>query len=178
VTKREELEAALAQAEAAREYLEAALAKAEAALVKTVTDAAKIDANWAEASAKVDKVRARCRQLRAALVDPDHSERITRSRDRLDTLIKQSGELSKPEATASTSSIQSRDHALRGENKRSQDESRRRKSIRRFINAFATSPRVRETIGLLALVLAYLQYYYFDVQLQIMSLPSPFAFPP
>lgn len=34
---------------------------------------------------------------------------------------------------------------------------------------------VKPTIGLLALVLAYLQYYYFDVQLQILSLPSNFA---
>ena len=34
---------------------------------------------------------------------------------------------------------------------------------------------VKQTIGLLALVLAYLQYYYFDIQLQILSLPSNFA---
>ena len=34
---------------------------------------------------------------------------------------------------------------------------------------------VKQTIGLLALVLAYLQYYYIDVQLQILSLPSNFA---
>jgi len=45
VIKREELEAALLQAEAAREYLEAALTEAEAGLVNTVTDASKIDAN-------------------------------------------------------------------------------------------------------------------------------------
>jgi hemerythrin-like domain-containing protein len=36
---------------------------------------------------------------------------------------------------------------------------------------------VKQTIGLLALVLAYLQYYYFDVQLQILSLPSVFPGP-
>jgi hemerythrin-like domain-containing protein len=34
---------------------------------------------------------------------------------------------------------------------------------------------VRQAIGLLALVLAYLQYHYFDVQLQLMSLPSNLA---
>jgi len=183
VTKREGLEAALAQAEAARQYLEAALAKAEAALVNTVTDAAKIDANRAEASAKVDKSRARCRELRAALVKPDHSEFITRSRERLNTLIEQSEEVSKREASASPPSIQSRDHALRGENKRSEDESRRRKLAHRFNMDFSArerSPRdalvrttlIRQTIGLLALVLSYLLYFHIDVQLQILRLPS------
>ena len=93
VTKGERIEDALAQAEAARERLEAALAEAEAALINTVSDAAKVDANWADANVKVEKARARCRQLRAALVDRDHSKRITRSRVRTDTGIKQSEEL-------------------------------------------------------------------------------------
>jgi hypothetical protein len=183
VTKREELQSALAEAEAAREYLEAALAKAEAALVNTVTDAAKIDANRTEANAKVDKARARCRQLRAALVDPDHSRHITRSRKRVDTLVKQSEELSKREAAASTPSIQSRDHDLRGENIRSQDESPRRKPIHRFEigfsgqepsprDALARSTLIRQTIELLGLVFAYLLYFHIDVQLQILRLPS------
>jgi hypothetical protein len=189
VTKREELETALAKAEAAREYLEAALAEAEAALVNSVTDSAKIDANRAEASTKVDKVRARCRQLHAALVDPDHSEFITRSRERMDTLASQAEELSKREATASPPWMQSRDHALRGENKRSEDESRRRKLVHRFKIGFSArerslryavknSPLVRQTIGLLALVLTYLLYFHIDVQLQIMRLPMIFVLPP
>ena len=176
MTKREELETALAQAEAAREYLEAALAEAQAALVNTVTDASKVDADWAEASAKVEKARARCRQLRAALINPEHSEFITRSRERLATLSKQSEELPKQEVAPTPPSIQSGDCALRGGNKRSQGESRRRQSIHRLLKGLATSPRVRETISLLALVLAYLQYYYFDVQLRIISLPSIFIF--
>lgn len=185
VTKREGLAAALAQAEAAREYLEAALAKAEAALVDTVTDAAKIDADRTEASAKVDKARARCRQLRAALIDPDHSEFITRSRERLNTLITQSEELSKREATASPPSMPSRGHAFRGENKKSEDESRRQKPVHRFNIGFSAQERsrryavarsqlVRQTIGLLALVLTYLLYFHIDVQLQILRLPSLF----
>jgi multidrug resistance efflux pump len=57
-----------------REELETVLAKAEAALVNTVTDAAKVDANRAEADAKVHKARARCRQLRAALDELNRSE--------------------------------------------------------------------------------------------------------
>lgn len=172
MTESEDLGAALAEAEAAREYLEGALVEAKSMLINTVTGASKIDAIQTEASAKVEKARARCRQLRAALDDASLSEFITRSRKRLDILTKHSDDLSKREATASPPSIQPREHAVGGENKRSQDETRRRKLIYAFSNALATSPHVRETIGLLALVFAYLQYYYFDVQLQIMRLPS------
>jgi hypothetical protein len=176
VAKREKLETALAQAEAARAHLEAALTEAQAALVNTVTDTSKVGADWAEASAKVEKARVRCRQLRAAFLDPEYSKIITRSRERLDRLSKQSEELPRQELAPALPSIQSGDCVLRGENKSSQGESRRRQSNHRFINGLTTSPRIRETIGLLALVLAYLQYYYFDVQLRIMSLPWIFTF--
>jgi hypothetical protein len=174
VAKREELEIALAKAEAARDRLEAALAKAEAALVNTVTDAASIDANRTEASAKVDKARARCRQLRAALVNPDHSEFITRSRERISNLATQSGEPPRREPAASPPSMPSRESAVRTEDRGSQGQARRPQSVRRIVHALATAPCVRESIGLFALVLAYLQYNYFDVQLQIMSLASIF----
>jgi hypothetical protein len=178
VTKREDLEAALAQAETARKYLEAALDEAEAALFNTVTDAAKIDANRAEASAKVDKARARCRELRAALVGSSRSTVRTRSRERIDTPIKQSHKLSKREATASAPSRQLSEPAVHGENKKTQDGSLRWKTIHRFNDALTTPRRVREIIGLLALVLAYLQYYFLDVQLQIARLPSITSFLP
>jgi len=179
VNKREDIEFALAQAEAAREVLEVAFAEATAALLNTVTDAAKIDANQAEASAKVEKARARCRQLRAALAEPNHVDFITRSRERLNALAKQIVTLPHAlETLANSPSEQSGEHAVRGENEKSQDRSRRRSPIYRFKSSLATSPHVRETIGLLALVLAYLQYYYFDVQLQILRLPSiAFALP-
>jgi DNA-binding phage protein len=121
-TKREELESAIAEAEAARQYLEAALAKAEAALIDTVTNASKIDANRAEAAAKVDKARARCRQLYAALVEPGHSEFITRSRRRIGTPFKQSGDLSKPSVTTSPPSIPSSEHTVGGGSKTLQEQ--------------------------------------------------------
>jgi hypothetical protein len=175
VTKREDLETALAKAEAAREHLEATLANAEAALVSTVTDAAKIDANLAEANAKVDKARARCRQLRAALVQPGHSKYITRSRARIDTLIKKSGEIEKREATANPPSRQPGQHAVRGVDKQVQNESGRTKEIPK--DAIARRSLIRQTVGLVALTLAYLQYYFLGVQLQILSLPSVFPGP-
>ena len=184
MTKREELQVALAKAEAAREYLEAALAKAKAALVNTVTDASKIDANRDEASAKVDMARARCRQLRAALAKPEHSEFITRSRERIGALISQSQELFEREVAASPPSKKS--NGVSSEDNRPKDETRRRKPIHRFMFGYSgqePSPKValarsglmRQTIGLSALVLTYLLYFHIDVQLQIFCLPSIMA---
>lgn len=43
--------------------------------------------------------------------------------------------------------------------------------------ALTRSPLLRQTIGLLSLTLAYLQYYFLDVQLQIVSLPSVIILP-
>jgi hypothetical protein len=172
MVKREELDAALAQAETAREYLEATLAEAKAALVNTVTDAPKIAANQAEVIAKIEKARARCRQLRASLAEPSRAQSITRSRERIDSITKQSGELSRRETTARAPSRQLSKHAVQGGYKEAIDGSLRWKTIHRFNDALAMPQRVREIFGLLALVLAYLQYYFLDVQLQIASLPS------
>jgi len=176
-SNRENLEAALAQAETERERLEAALIEAEAALVSTVTDAAKIDANRAETSANVEKARARCRQLRAALLERGYTEFIRRSHSGINTLFSQSREPSNRGAAAASPPQQSGGQAVRGERKNAPDETRQRKQASQVKDVFAASPRVRETIGLLSLVAAYLQYYYFDIQLQIMSLPSVTTFP-
>jgi hypothetical protein len=178
VTKREELEAALVQADAA-------LAKAAVALVNTVTDASKIDANRAEASANLDKARANCVRVRAALREFNHSNPIVTSHERGYIQVGESEDVPKPSVIASPPSIQSRDHALRGERKRSQDESRKRKPVHRFKisfsgqepspeDALARSTLIRQTIDLLALILTYLLYFHADVQLQILMLPSIF----
>jgi hypothetical protein len=185
MAKREQLESALAEAEAARERLEADLAKAEAALFNSVTDASKIDANRADAAAKVEKARARCRQLYTALAEPGHSEFITRSRKRLRTPVKLYGEVSKPSAATSPPSVPSSLHAVGAGNKTSQDGPRPREPVHRTevssaalaLNshgARATPYLLRQTVGLLALVLAYLAYFYVDVQLQIVKLPLLF----
>lgn len=173
VTKRAELEAALAQAEAAREILEAALAEAKAALVNTVTDASTIDANREEASVKVEKARARCRQLRAALADPGRSELITRSRERIDALVGQSDE--SPKLAASQQQRPSSERPVGSESGRSGYAARLGRRIRQINGTLAASRSARESIGLSALVLAYLQFYYFDVNLQIVTLPSVIA---
>ena len=153
-----------------REELEAAFAKAEAVLTDAALKAAKADGNRAEANAKLDKARAYCRQLRAALVELNRSD---------------STEAAKREASASPPSTQLSEHSVHGENKTAQDESGQRKPIPRFNVGFSAqepSPRdaparppiLRQTIGLLALTLTYLLYFHIDVQLQIVMLPSIF----
>jgi hypothetical protein len=172
VAKQEELEAALAKAEAERERLEATLVKAKAALVNTVTNAARIDSDRAEANAKVDLARGYCRQLRAALAELNRSGSEARSRESIGTHIGQFEAVSKPAAATGLPPVKSGEHAVRAENKGLADQSGGRQPIPRFSRAHARSTLLRQSIGLLALTLAYLQYYYFDVQLQIVNLPS------
>lgn len=176
-SKREELEAALAEAEASREQLEVKLAEAKDALVNTVTDASKIDAKRDEAAAKVERARERCRRLRAALADPSQVEFITRSRERLSTIIEQPEGSLQEETSAKPSSVQPRNPAPCARNESPKAESSRQKGFRQIGNALATSGHAREAIGLLALTLAYLQYYFLDVGLQIVELRSVIVIP-
>ena len=169
-----------------REELEAALAEAEAALADATNYAAKVGGDRAETNANLDKVRAHCRQVRTALVNLKLSESTDWSGEWIDTLIKQLEEVSVRGASAGPSSRQLDTHVVRGDNKRPHDESRRRKPIHRFGFGFSKKepspgdalerPSLpRQAIGLLALILAYLLYFHIDVQLQILSLPSIFA---
>lgn len=171
-----------------REELEAALAKAEAALADAVISASTVDADRAEANANLEKARAYCRRVRAALIELNRSKPTARSGEEIDILIRQLLEVSKLMAGARSPSRQLSEHPVRGKNNRSQDESRRQEPVHGFNIGFLAhelSPRdalarqslIRQTIGLSALTLAFLQYYYFDVQLQILSLPSNFAGP-
>jgi hypothetical protein len=183
MSKRKELESGLAKAEAAREYLEAALARAEAALIDSVADGSRLDANRAEAAADVDRARARCRRLRAALVQLDASASRASLREWSSSQVMQSREGFKPDAPASPSSIPSTAPAVCSESKNSQREPSQGKTIHRADTGSAareTEPRdvcarsalLRQTIDLSALILAYLAYFHVDVQLQILNLPS------
>jgi hypothetical protein len=105
------------------------------------------------ADAKLEKTRACCRQIRAALVKLNHAECLISSDERDDAKIKQSGEVSGQPAAAIPASVQARSP-----------------------KAARTQPQLmRQAISLLGLTLAYLQYFYIDVQLQIVSLPSVFG---
>ncbi len=159
-----------------RKELEAALANAEAALAEAAINAAKVGANRAEANANLDKTRAYCYRVRAALDELDRSAATAGANEQIDIPVKQSKEVSRQRAIATPPSLQPSRHVDRGDNKRSQDESRRRKPVQRLdqSDVLKRSPLTRQAVGLLALVLAYLLYFHIDVQLQIMSLRSVF----
>lgn len=171
-----------------REQLEAALAEAEAALAGAAIDLATIGVDRVEANANLEKTRGHCRNIRAALVKLSRSELVASSDERIDARIKQSGEASNREAGARPPSRQVSKHALRRESKSSPADSGQTKPSVRFnpvrfnigLSARQSGrsdvptgpPLLRQAIDLLILALAYLQYYYIDVQLQIANLPS------
>ena len=136
-----------------REELEAALAKAEAELAQAAGDRTNADANVC-----LEKARAHCRRERAALSELKRAEPAAGSVERAE---KSNRDLGKP----------------------SREPAGQRKTARGSISACsarqpdggnAPSRRVlaRQAFTLLALVLAYLQYYFFDVNLQVARMPS------
>ena len=168
-----------------REELEAALGKAEADLTDAVINSAKVGADRVEAHANLDKARAHCRQLRAALVELNGPVRIgfrcldlscdllfslrtTCWLDCLDGRIAVPPELETSSNCPFRISTPSPDQAIHRFNIgfSALEPSRR--------DAVARLPLVRQTIGLLALILTYLLYFHIDVQLQILKLPSMF----
>jgi hypothetical protein len=145
-----------------REELEVALAEAEARLAEAVEVRARLDTDAAEANSRIERARALCRHARAALIELDHAE------------------LERAKSSTVGLEIGTRPPALGAP--RSARRARRR-GIHRLVGgllarefAGKSDPNlkllVRQSIMLLALVLAYLQYYFFDVHLQIARLPT------
>jgi len=157
-----------------REELKAALTKAEEALAAAVVSSTQADLHPTETNASLDKARAYCRQAHAALVELNRSESIAVSGEGVDTLIRHLEQVSDGAVKAS---IPSSMPTAGGKYPGSRDEFGPKKPARRIDAGIAKSPLARHTVNLTALILAYLQYYYFDVQLQIMSLPSITTFP-
>lgn len=130
--------------------LEAALAEAEAELARAVTGRDAAAADVADASADVEKARAHCRQARIALTEQNRAEPVAA-----------------PVVHTGTSN--------RDVKKPSKEPvARPRKTIRGYISSLLTrQPALaRQSFMLLALVLAYLQYYFIDVNLKVLLLPS------
>lgn len=167
--EREELEAALAHAEAAQQFLEAQLVMAEQMLVTTVNDIGSIDANREMASANLEAARIRCRHLRAALRDPIRTQTIARSRERVEGLVNGSDARLNKVSACSTSRGETAERVIRTEGLTS---SWQPKVVQQFRKILGCAPPLREVVGLSALVLSYLQYYFMDVELQIALLPS------
>lgn len=170
------------------EQLRAALDKAEAALANAVSNAARVDGDRAGANANIENARAYCRRVHAALVEVKHLEPTGRLGEELNIHIGELLDVAKRMPAASPRRRPASEHPVRAKDNGSQNESGQRKPVRRLNIGFLAlepSPRsararrslVRQAVGLFALILAYLQYYYLDVQLQVLSLPSNFTVP-
>jgi len=153
MNKREEFEAAFAAAAAD-------LARAESDLAQAVAEHAKAAPDPVEGDAHLEHARAACRQARAKLVQLIREAPPPASKER--------PEKPKP---------------IRQAEKHPGKPSRQRITLDKLLRAFPglhaferAVPNwrliVRQSLMLLALVLAYLQYYFFDVQLEVSRLRS------
>lgn len=196
-----------------REGLEAALAHAEAALARIVIKAMESSAVWVAVNFKLDKVCTLCRQLRAALVELDHSKltaNIENARDycrEVRTVLLELNNsatipfycdeqscalLRSPRTTCWRNHLESMIAAYRPSispdplpsvqvqipaqaTYLSERNASTQKASSKVV--LARSRLLRQTVGFLALVLAYLKYHHIEVQLEILKLPSIFSFP-
>lgn len=144
-----------------------------------------VELNDSESTDKLDKARAYCREVRAVLLELrptatipfnclepicsvlrsprttcwlDHLEGLIAARRVLET---SSNSLTKAQAPTPDQTTHRSDLDFSAQKARRKD-------------ALAMLPLLRQTIGLLALVLAYLLYFHIDVQLQIVKLASIF----
>jgi len=149
--KREELDTALVEALAD-------LAQAEAELARTVVHHTKVAPPPAEGDAELEHARAACRQARARLLQLERAMPAPSSDEQIEKPSRQADKLpTKPSR-----------HWIANTKLR-----------RAFPGAPALARAVpdwrsiaRQAVMLLALVLAYLQYYFLDVQLEVSRLPS------
>jgi hypothetical protein len=144
-----------------RQDVEGALARAKADLAQAVTDRAEAHAKVAESDAKLERARAVCRHLHDSLVELIRAEPPPKP-------------VTPTEGTGTS---------IQGVVTEAPSAKRPGQTIRRFLQGFlagklgtanAASRRMiaRQAFMLLALVLAYLQYYFFDVNLQVSRMPS------
>ena len=179
-----------------REELEIELALAEAELTEAEERLAKAEADPANKFAMLDKARSRCRraqlrcdQLVTALVELSHAQRNGKSAEEIENLIKRM--VGGPELDigarafdqdTDTGSTQMIEPLMRGAEEPEEetgdvvpDTGYLAFPQRKYLlpgDALALRLLARQSVMLLGLVLAYLQYYFTDVQLQIAMLPS------
>jgi len=163
------------------EELQSALAEAKDALTDAVIRAA--DEGRGDPNPELEKLRAHCRQIRAAIVKLERLELASQSTDDAIAPGRQSDDASKEGIGSNRPSRQEGPTARRGTRPQGQAQATqaRRKSRFRIGSsapecgheaALAKQALLRQTISLLFLVLSYLQYYLIDVNVQIASLPS------
>ncbi|MGB5080882.1 MAG: hypothetical protein WBO23_09080 [Burkholderiales bacterium] len=148
---RQQVEAALAEAAAN-------LARAEADLARAVADHARAESNPVEGDAPLDRARTACRGARASLVQLNREVPLPAPNERTGKPIRRAA-VPPAAPTRRPITIEKRTRAFPG--------------LHALERAVPGWRRIgRQSLMLLALVLAYLQFYFFDVQLEVTRLPS------
>ena len=177
---------ALSKAVADRQNAYTDLCEAEARWVKTEAILAEAEVELAKAEAKRDLAEAKPNELIAARDSFDVSEYQVVGSGWVDIPARRLAEASKRRTAGRLCSTKLGRHGDRDEENRSREASGRRNTIQRLnarsrlqadkpVMALIRSPLLRQSIGLLGLASAYLQYAYFDVQVQIAGMPSIFT---
>lgn len=168
-----------------QEQLAVAVAMAEIALARTLTDIHEGVMEADKSAARVEAARAYCRRTRASLVAFECANPTVASTARFEPPA--TGTLSRlPQAAAPAEALKTIP-ALVAESRADLSGRVVQKPLNRVeakahltairrldMQAALRSPLFRQTLGLFALVLAFLLYFHIDVQLQIVSMPSAF----
>jgi len=171
--------------------LRAALSEAEAELAAAVLERANPELDGATVEARIGKARARCRQIRALIVERDRTQAAAKPQRQRPA---PEAALSKPQKPVSEAA-----HSQHPNSLPEAPRPKRRSSVSEAVNPQAEKTAIRhrirhfrgvlerwsgvrsaadwrvvarQSLTLLALVLAYLQFYFLDVQLQLSRLPS------
>ena len=161
---------------AAKSNAEAEWGKAESILRQAEHEWEKAQTRFNEATAKRNKIVAALGESAAWEIRPRPSKSSGRWIEGLEKVFR-------PAKTPATYATHLGERGARPASRSSQDLSARREPIHEartgvsahhpeIGNSLAKTPLPRQAIGLLCLTLAFLQYYFLDIQLQIMSLPS------
>jgi hypothetical protein len=166
---------------ATQEELEARLARAEVALTDAVVNAVAAKGDRSEADARLESARASCRQARAALLEFHRAKALPGTHQSGFILSGDSPALSAaPASVSAPAKLPAAAAAPRARAARRPRPSQRPRdrgpgwlsAARAFVSGkLRANPMLqRQAVGFLALVLAYLYYYYMEVQFEILRL--------
>lgn len=162
-----------------RKELEAALSEEEAALDEALFYSIQVGIDRAEATATLERVRARCLKLRNALIELDRLELKTAQNSQTAPRFDESGGVFKQFDAAgppARHSGQRRVHkvAKQGESVSKDSEVIHSFEARKYLLPLDVQSRrllLKRGMMFLVMVLTYLLYYFVDVQIQILLLP-------
>ena len=144
--------------------------------------------DWLKAEAKLNPAIKQCNEGTVAAGEMSAFESNAVAHESAEAIISRMLAASGQDIVTNQHLETSHEHVSQAEEEGSRDQFGPRKPISRFnvdipaqdhiaYVAHTRSPFLRQTVGLLTLVVAYFQYYFIDVQLQIISQPSVMTLP-